>query len=119
MQQELPRLTGRYRTPSVRKLKPLVSIGCPRIGLVEAVGQIPEFRYGTGPKSEGSIDMQARGVVSADRGQLLHRVEAKHTKFAIVAPVTKPTEHSAGSPRMSNSQWAATFSANAAAGEVA
>jgi hypothetical protein len=57
--------------------------------------------------------------VSADRGQLLHRVEAKHTKFAIVAPVTKPTEHSAGSPRMSNSQWAATFSANAAAGEVA
>ena len=46
------------------------------------------------------------------------RAAARHTKFATVAPVTKPTDASRGRSSRSSSQFAAAVSAAAAAGEA-
>ena len=68
-----------------RCLKPLMAVGCPRIRLVNSVGQMLEFRVCTCPKPEGGINMQPSVSAMGYVGNIFKRVKRTRINLPCLA----------------------------------
>ena len=67
----------------VGHVQPLVGIGAPRVGAIDALGEVPQSRAGSGPQPEGPVDVQPGVRMSADdRDDPLDRVERSGVHLA-------------------------------------